>query len=81
VPEPPTWARWRDAPAVLAYRPHLRRSLLTAAVVGTVLFCINQLDVVLSGDATLATWVKGAVTYLVPFVVSNAGILIGTQRR
>lgn len=50
-------------------------------VVGTVLFVINQLDVVLSGKATTTTWVKSAVTYLVPFIVSNLGVLTGTKRR
>ena len=47
---------------------------------GTVLFCINQLDVVLRGDATTGVWIKSAVTYLVPFCVSNAGILVATHR-
>lgn len=51
-----------------------------ALVVGAVLFCINQLDVVASGDATLWVWVKVGVTYLVPFCVSNAGLLVGTRR-
>ena len=47
---------------------------------GTVLFCINQLDVVLRGDATTVTWIKGAITYLVPFVVSNLGVLVASRR-
>ena len=50
-------------------------------MVGTVLFVINQLDVVVAGDATTATWVKSGVTYLVPFVVSNLGVLTATKRR
>lgn len=41
-------------------------------MVGTLLFVINQLDVVLRGDATTAMWVKSPVTYLVPFGVANA---------
>jgi hypothetical protein len=48
-------------------------------VVGTVLFCINQLDVVMRGDATAVVWIKSAVTYLVPFVVSNAGVLVASH--
>ena len=47
---------------------------------GTVLFCINQLDVVLHGKASTATWVKGAITYVVPFVVSNLGVLVASRR-
>ena len=50
-----------------------------ALVVGTVLFCINQLDVVLRGDATTLVWVKSAITYLVPFGVSNAGVLVASR--
>ena len=61
-------------------REHLRRTLITAAIVGTALFAINQLDVVLGGRATPATWVKGGVTYLVPFIVANVGVLIATRR-
>ena len=77
---PPTWGGWREALGVVAYPPHLRRTVGIALVVGTVLFCINQLDVVLRGDATTATWIKGAVTYLVPFVVSNLGVLVASRR-
>ena len=65
---------------VVLYRPHLRKTLVIAALVGTVLFSINQLDVVLRGDATTAVWIKSGVTYLVPFCVSNAGVLVGTRR-
>jgi hypothetical protein len=75
----PTWATWRDAIRVVAYRPHLRKTILIALAVRTVLFCINQLDVVLRGDATSSVWVKSAVTYLVPFCVANAGVLVATR--
>lgn len=77
---PPTWATWREAARVVLYRPHLRRTFRIALIVGTILFCINQLDVVWHGRATTATWVKGAVTYLVPFVVSNLGVLVASRR-
>ena len=40
----------------------------------------GKLDVVLAGRATWVTWLKGAVTYVVPFVVANVGVLIGTRR-
>jgi hypothetical protein len=77
----PQWSTTREAARVVGYPPHLRQSLLTAVIVGTILFAINQLDVVLAGHATVGTWVKGAVTYLVPFCVANTGILIATRRR
>ena len=35
----------------------------------------------LAGDATTATWVKAGLTYGIPFVVSNLGILTATKRR
>lgn len=65
---------------MVCHRPHLRKTLLIAFLVGTVLFTINQLDVVLRGDADTGVWVKSAVTYLVPFCVSNVGVLVGTRR-
>jgi hypothetical protein len=48
--------------------------------VGTILFAINQLNVVIDGHATTLVWTKAAVTYLVPFAVSNIGILIAAHR-
>jgi hypothetical protein len=77
----PTWASWREALAVVRYRPHLLKTIRVALIVGTIIFAINQLDVVLRHKATLATYVKCAVTYLVPFCVSNYGILVATRRR
>lgn len=77
---PLTWRTLREALAVVFYRPHLRKTATIAVVVGTILFCINQLDVVLRGEATTAVWIKAAVTYVVPFCVSNAGVLVGSRR-
>jgi hypothetical protein len=77
----PTWSSLREAFGVVTCRRNLARSLLTALVVGTVLFSINQLDVVLRGQATTLVWFKAGLTYCVPFAVSNVGILIGTHRR
>jgi hypothetical protein len=74
-----TWSTPREALSVVAH--HFWRTLRIALIVGSILFCINQLDVVLSGRATPATWIKGGITYLVPFVVSNVGVLVGARRR
>jgi hypothetical protein len=60
-------------------RPHLGETIRVAVVVGTVLFAINQLDVVLAGKATWVTWLKAALTYLVPFLVANYGLLVGSR--
>jgi hypothetical protein len=55
----------------------LKRTVLTALIVGTVLTLLNQVDVVAVGHATSTTYLKCAANYLVPFVVSNLGLLIG----
>jgi len=76
----PTWMRWSEIPSVVFYRPYLKRSLATAATVGTILFVINQLDLVLLGRADWRVWLKGLVTYCVPFCVTNWGILMASKR-
>lgn len=77
----PTWSSVPEAVSVVVHRPHLRMSLTTAVVVGTMLFAINQLDVVLAGDADLVVALKIALTYVVPFCVANVGMLTATRRR
>jgi hypothetical protein len=67
----------RAALEICLTREHLRRTLRIALVVGLVLTAINQLDVILSGDATATTWVKCGLNFVVPFVVSNLGLLAG----
>ena|SRR5258708_1126293 len=57
------------------YGPVFRRALEVAAVVGTLLFLINQLDVVLSGKVTPLVVLKIVLTYLVPFLVSTYSAL------
>jgi len=51
--------------------PLMRRSLVVAAVVGTLLNLINQGDVMLTGGEV--SWVKVALTYAVPFCVATYG--------
>ena len=75
----PVWSTWREIPKVCLYPPHLVRTISIALIVGTVLFLINQLDVVLRGEETTVVWLKSALTYLVPFVVSNLGVLVATR--
>lgn len=62
-------------------RPRLlRRSFLTALVVGTILTAINQGPLILSGDLTSALLWKVPLTYSVPFCVSTWGALINTRQ-
>lgn len=81
VEEIPGWRSWREALAIVRRPHHFRRTLVTALIVGTILFVINQLNVVAAGHATTFVWLKIGLTYLVPFTVSNVGILIATRRR
>jgi hypothetical protein len=76
-----SWRGWQEAVSVVVWQANLKRTVATALIVGTVLFAINQLNVVASGHATPLVWIKTGVTYLVPFAVANVGILIATHRR
>jgi hypothetical protein len=77
----PTWRRLREVPRCVLHPPYLARTAATALVVGTVYFAVNQLGAVLhGGPAAPGAWAAGGVTYLVPFCVSNAGLLIGRRR-
>ena len=60
-------------------REHLRRTVQIALVVGAMLTVINQADVIAGGDATAITWVKAGANFVVPFIVSNLGLLAGKR--
>ncbi len=59
----------------LVYPPVVNRALRVALIVGTILFIINQADVVLRGDLTTTVALKIALTYLVPYSVSTYSAL------
>ncbi len=63
---------WRCA---LRNRRMLRRSILTSAVVGTILVAINQGTVIVAGDGTWELAWKVPLTYCVPFLVASWGAL------
>jgi hypothetical protein len=56
-------------------RRNLRRTVGITLVVGVILTLINQGTVIADGNATAATWVRCGLNFLVPFLVSNAGLL------
>jgi len=58
---------------------NLRRTLRIALVVGCILSIINQGDVIVHGNATSATAVKICLNFVVPFIVSNLGVLAGDR--
>ncbi|GAC1449670.1 MAG: hypothetical protein PVSMB4_08030 [Ktedonobacterales bacterium] len=67
-----TFRCWRHA---LFYRPVARRALRVALVVGTILFLINQSDVVITGHLTPLVTLKIILTYMVPYSVSTYSAL------
>jgi len=71
----------RDSLAYCARPEHLRRTIRIAVVVGIVLTTINQADVILAGQATATTWLKCGLNFVVPFIVSNLGLLSGRPKR
>jgi hypothetical protein len=77
----PLWTKWHEAFRVIAYPPYLKRTIRIALIFGSLLFAINHLDEVILGHATSAVWIKGALTFLVPFSVSNLGVLVASRRR
>jgi hypothetical protein len=77
----PTWSVVSEIPAVVLTTRHLRRTACVAALVGTAFFAMNQLGIVLAGHATGLVWLKAALTYLTPLLVSNYGVLSATRRR
>jgi hypothetical protein len=73
-------AEQRCLPCALRYRPLLRRSALTALVVGTVLVLVNQGGLLLSGAWPASLLWQVPLTYAVPFCVATWGAL-GNARR
>src|SRR5918995_2638891 len=68
---------WRAALAYVLRREHLRRTVRIALVVGILLTAVNQLDVIVGGETTAITWIKCGTNFVVPFIVSNLGLLSG----
>ena len=62
------------------HRPMLRRSLIVAAVVGTILTLLNQGDILFSGSWNSALYWKVPLTYCVPFCVATYGALSNSRR-
>jgi len=76
-----TWSTGRELVLVALAPHHLKRTLSVAMIVGTAFFAMNQLGVILAGDATVLVWLKAVLTYLTPLLVSNFGLLSATRRR
>ncbi|HLF72057.1 MAG TPA: nitrate/nitrite transporter NrtS [Dehalococcoidia bacterium] len=57
----------------------LRRSFLTALIVGSIVVAINQGDVLVQGHFAQSLYWKIPLTYCVPFFVATWGALINTR--
>ena len=79
VAEPRPLTGWRFVVTTCRQPANLKRTIRIALVVGTILTLINQADVILRGQATALTAVKVGMNFVVPFVVSNLGVLTGTR--
>ena len=75
-----SWSTRREIAGILTQPRHLRRIVIVALVVGTAFFAMNQLSLVLAGQARPLVWFKGVLTYLTPLCVSSIGILSATHR-
>ena len=64
----------------LEHPPMLRRSILTAFVVGTMLTAINQGTTLASGNVSWSLAWKVPLTYCVPFCVATWGALSNSRR-
>ena len=77
---PPTWSTVRELVSIVVAPQHLKRTMSVALIVGTAFFVMNQLGVILDGRGTALVWVKAALTYLTPLLVSNFGVLAATRQ-
>ena len=64
----------------IRHKPMLKRSLVVAAVVGTILTLLNQGDTILAADWENALYWKIPLTFCVPFCVATYGALATSRR-
>ena len=64
---------------VWRHRAIVRRALITALIVGTILTLVNQGDRLLAGDLSGPMLLKMGLTYCVPYCVSTSGA-VGMSR-
>ena len=67
----------RDGAVGYAFRKSVvRRNLIIAAIVGTLLTLANQFDVLFSGPLTPRLGLKVFMNFLIPFAVSSTSAVI-----
>jgi hypothetical protein len=77
----PSWTTVTQAMGLFWRGATFSTAAPVAIVVGTLLSLVNQLQVVLDGDATWATWVRIVVNYAVPYLVASIGFLSACRAR
>jgi hypothetical protein len=63
----------------ILHPPLVRRSLIIALVVGTILTAINQGNLIAAGDFPTSLWWKVPLTYAVPYCVATAGAVLNAR--
>jgi hypothetical protein len=64
----------------LTYGPLVRRSVVVALIVGTILTAINQGNIILGGDFPASLYWKIPLTYAVPYCVATTGAILNARR-
>ena len=64
----------------LTHAPLVRRSLVVALIVGTILTAINQGNIILRGDFPASLYWKIPLTYVVPYCVATTGAILNARR-
>jgi hypothetical protein len=76
-----SWSTPLDVCVLIAKGATFRTASKIALVVGTLLTAVNQGSVIVSGDASLATWVRTVANYVIPYAVASIGYLTPFRRR
>ncbi|MBB1078062.1 nitrate/nitrite transporter NrtS [Rhodoferax sp. 4810] len=74
-----TWQTWPEAFQLFLHGTTLHSCIPVALIVGLILSTINQSDVIICGAATVVTWLKVGMNFVVPFCVSSYGFLNGCR--
>lgn len=64
----------------LTHSPLIRRSLIVAIIVGTLLTAINQGNILLAGEFPPSLYWKIPLTYAVPYCVATTGAMLNGRR-
>lgn len=80
-PSENSWSTPVDMCVLIIKGATFRTASRIAVVVGTLLTLVNLGSVIVSGDATLATWLRTAANFLIPYTVASIGYLTPFRRR